>query len=251
MQSVELSALVRAAVSFLVFLATKKLWRPSLKDLPGIIVNFLLNKILDAMVILLILALFTFIGSIFKDLKTQVSDLMQEKHYQKAEALSKQVIDKLEEGPTPNTELIAWWVNKLAEIYRAQHRYNLAEVSYKKAISIYETKFGKLPSRMDLLTNGDLFSAYTDSLNSLASLYEAQKRFNLAEVSYKKALSLFEASFGEIPSDSDIGAYRDLVYNYSHSLRNLANLYTVQGRNDLAQPLNIKSLTFSLLSSRR
>jgi len=68
------------------------------------------------------------------------------------------------------------------------------------------------------------------SLNNLASLYDAQGKYELAEPLHLRALAIWEEQLGpEHPSTAG-------------SLNSLAELYRAQGRYELAEPLHLRAL---------
>ena len=77
-------------------------------------------------------------------------------------------------------------LNNLAELYRAQGKYDLAEPMYQRALEIFEKAFWERSPQM--LPHG---------LNNLAGLYYAQGKYDLAEPMYQRALAIDEKALGK------------------------------------------------------
>ncbi len=107
----------------------------------------------------------------------------------------------------------AWGISWLAELHRAQGRYNEAEPLWLQALEIRRQELGE-----DHLN-------VADSLNNLANLYQVQGRYSEAEVLHKQALEIWQQKLGQDHSD------------VATSLNNLAELYRIQGRYRDAEPL--------------
>jgi tetratricopeptide (TPR) repeat protein len=113
---------------------------------------------------------------------------------------------------------LARTLNNLAEVYRAQGRFDAAEPLYGRALGIRENTLG--PDDLDLGV----------SLNNVAALYQDQGRFTEAEPLYRRALGIRENALG--PDHPDVGA----------SLNNIALLYRTQGRFTDAESLYRRAL---------
>ncbi|MCH9020758.1 MAG: CHAT domain-containing protein, partial [Proteobacteria bacterium] len=113
---------------------------------------------------------------------------------------------------------VAGSLNNLAELYRAQGRYEAAEPLYKRALAVREKALG--PDHPDVAT----------SLNNLAGLYRLQGRYEAAEPLYMRSLAIKEKALG--PDHAGVAA----------SLNNLALLYENQGRYEAAEPLYKRAL---------
>jgi len=75
-------------------------------------------------------------------------------------------------------------LNNLAELYRAQGKYEQAEPLYQRALAIREKQLG--PEHPYTAT----------SLNNLAGLYRAQGKYEQAEPLYQRALAIREKQLG-------------------------------------------------------
>ena len=73
--------------------------------------------------------------------------------------------------------------------------------------------------------NGEESAQYAAAINNLASLYNAQGRYDAAEPLYKQAMEICRVALGEEHAD------------FATSLNNLALLYKAQGRYEAAEPL--------------
>jgi tetratricopeptide (TPR) repeat protein len=101
-----------------------------------------------------------------------------------------------------------------------QGQYPEAEKAYKEAVQLAEKNFG--PD-----------SKYVaNSLNGLAELYRAEKRYAEAEPLYKRSLEISE----EI-SEKDFSGLWRFRYNMANSLNGLAKLYRTQGKYAEAETL--------------
>jgi tetratricopeptide (TPR) repeat protein len=121
-------------------------------------------------------------------------------------------------------------LSNLADLYKAQHKYELAEPLYQRALSIREQVLA--PAHPDTAS----------SLDKLADLYSAQHKYELAEPLYQRALAIYDQVLGpDHPAATS-------------SLNNLANLYRSQGKYSAAEHLYHRILSItkhpSLAASR-
>lgn len=113
---------------------------------------------------------------------------------------------------------VATSLNNLAELYKTQGQYSLAETLYKRLLAIREKSLG--------LDHPDLAM----TLNALGWLYNIQERYDKAEPLLKNALAIREKALG--PDHPDV----------AESLVSLAGLYKYQGQFTLAETYLKRSL---------
>jgi len=133
------------------------------------------------------------------------------RQYEEAEPLYERALQIRRDQLGPNHLDVAQSLNNLAVLYLAMGRLEDAEPLYEEALAIREDNLD--PYHPDV----------AQSLNNLAVLYAALDRPDDAEDYYNEALDLLAASGTE--------AARRLQ---EATLRNLADLYTQQGRDDEA-----------------
>ena len=97
--------------------------------------------------------------------------------YAKAQKLFESAL-KEAEGFGPNDPRLATSLNNLAELYRAQGKYDQAEPLYKRSLAIREKALG--PDHPDVAT----------SLNNLAALYRKTGQVKTAEAMEKRAAGI-------------------------------------------------------------
>lgn len=124
----------------------------------------------------------------------------------------------------PKDPRFASTLNDLAEVYRADGRYNKAEPLFLQALALREE------------THGSESIQVAHTLNNLAALYAAQGRFAEAEKNYQRAIQIQENVLGS--EDDSLGA----------SLNNLALLYKQQNNFAAALPLFQRALNIWLKS---
>jgi len=129
-----------------------------------------------------------------------------EASYQHSESL-----DRSEESLARSEKKMGFYLNNLAEAYRAQGRYEEAEPLYRRSLDIWEKELG--PEHPNVAA----------SLNNLAEVYRAQGRYEEAEPLYRRSLDIREKELG--PEHPDVAA----------SLNNLAEVYRAQGRYEEAE----------------
>jgi tetratricopeptide (TPR) repeat protein len=126
-------------------------------------------------------------------------------HYAEAESQFKAAL-KAAEAFGPQDPRLALDLYKLAEVYRAEGKYAVAEPLQQRSLAIRETSLG--PEHPDV----------AESLNGLALLYQAQHRYADAEALYQRSLAISRKALGtEHP-------------NVAVQLNNLAKLYRDQER---------------------
>ena len=106
-------------------------------------------------------------------------DAFQEGRYGDAERLLVGALKRAERSAPESTDL-AVALGKLADLYRAQARYEEAEPLYRRAIAIEEMRHGSQHSRMARV------------LNNLALVYRAQGLYTQAEPLCQRALAIAE-----------------------------------------------------------
>ena len=136
--------------------------------------------------------------------------------YPQAVAYEQQALAIAQENGYQESEAASY--NNLAELYRAQGRYERAEPLYKKALDIRERVLGA--------GHPDTAGSY----NNLALLYESQGRYDEAEPLYKKALDIRERVLGAEHPDT------------ASSYNNLALLYAARGHFTAAREYLEKAL---------
>ncbi len=195
-----------------------------------------------------------------RNLDKQYNDLLASGHYKEAEPIAKQMLAIAERDFADKPQIIAVFLNNLANLFCFQDRYAEAEPLYKKALAIQEKALGK--EHPDVAANLNILAVlywnqgrYAEaepffkrslairekalglehadvaaSLNYLALLYVDQGRYTEAEPLYKRALAIREKALG--PEHPDVAS----------SLNNLATLYKIKGRYAEAEPLLKRSL---------
>lgn len=178
-------------------------------------------------------------------------------------AMAKQAIMLAESAHDPESNQLGTSLVNLAELYRSQKQYGLAEPVYLRALTFWENYLG--PEHPFLATvlyplavlyrgqqkyalaeqllqrtlaiqeklHGLEHPALVATLQTLAVMYLDQGQFGLAEPLYKRTLAIQESSFG-------------LEHvNVAVSLYQLADLYAQQNKFALAEPLFKRSLVIS------
>jgi CHAT domain-containing protein/Flp pilus assembly protein TadD len=153
-----------------------------------------------------------------EQLSQQVIQLFNQGRFSEAIPLAQRALGIREKALGSEHPDVAFSLNNLASLYRAQGLYPKAEPLYQRALSISEKALGA--EHPDVAF----------SLNNLAGLYRAQGLYPKAEPLYQRALSIFEKALGpEHP-------------NVATSLNNLALLYDTQGLYSKAEPLYQRAL---------
>lgn len=129
----------------------------------------------------------------------------QQGRYAETEKQFKAALKEAEQFGSEDPRLAAT-LNNLADVYRAQGKYALAEPLYQRALAIFE----KAPGPED--------SIVAVSLNRLAGLYHAQGKYTQAEPLYQRALAINEKLLG--PEDPNVAL----------NLDNLGAFYNAQGK---------------------
>ena len=164
---------------------------------------------------------------------------------------------KVAEGFGPEDPRLAESLNGLAEVYRAQGKYEDAERLHRRALAIRESTLG--PGHPDL----------AQSLNGLAEVFKAQGKFAEAESFRNRALAIEQQVAARVrlwQSDMLAGGTAYQQGNYAEAekrlaaglevaegfgpqaprlatnLDNLAELFRVQGRYADAEPLQKRAL---------
>lgn len=138
----------------------------------------------------------------------------------KAEALYKRSLEILERTNGHKHPDVARQLNNLAYVYTAEGKYSQVQAVSGRALSIWEQNCDEAPCQ-EICT----------SLMALAQCYVIQERHKEAELLYKRALSLCEASAG--------CDHPDVVTH----LDNLAACYSGQRNYTNAEPLRQRALT--------
>jgi len=107
----------------------------------------------------------------------------------------------LEQAHGKDQPYAAQYLNNLAELYKAQGKYEEAEPLYQRSLGIFEKALGK--------DHPDV----AQSLNNLAELYRAQGKYEEAEPLYQRSLGIYEKSLGK-----DHPKYKTVIENYSQIL---------------------------------
>jgi len=137
--------------------------------------------------------------------------------YGKAQTLLESAL-KEAEGFGPNDPRLPASLAWVAEVYKAQGKYDQAEPLCRRSLGIVEKSLG--PEHSDVGA----------SLNNLAELYRAQGKYDEAEPLYRRSLAIRERALG--PEHPDVAT----------SLNNFAGLYCDQSKYDQAEPLYRRSL---------
>ena len=130
--------------------------------------------------------------------------------------LQKQIDDL--QSQDPDSPLLASLYLSLGDAYNENIQYNQAEITYRKALDLYEQQLG---------ADHPYFAT---SLNNLAELYCSQGKYSRAETLYLRSLQIMERQLG---ADH---------LSVASSLNNLARLYDSQGKYSEAEPLFLRSL---------
>lgn len=80
--------------------------------------------------------------SICKTLITDANKAIKKKEFGEAEKLLWEAVERLENAAGPMHPRIASVLLRLGEFYNNQHRHDAAEAQFRRAMSIYEEKFG-------------------------------------------------------------------------------------------------------------
>ena len=181
-----------------------------------------------------------------------------EGRYDDAERLHKQALAIREKALGPEHPDVAQSLNNLAEVYRAQGRHTEAQFLLDRAQALeargaaqsgrresymaagvaayqlghYAEAQGQLEAA--LRTAEEAFGTQdrlAQSLNRLATLYQAQGKHAEAEPLFKQALAIWEKAVG--PDHPNVATI----------LNNLAEVYRAQGKYDEAEPLQKRALT--------
>lgn len=118
-------------------------------------------------------------------LNEQVVQTFTTGNINQALTLAKQAANLATQTQITNSPIIADSFNNLAELYRIQGQYSLAEPLYIKSLKIREKIFGKTSPEI------------AQSLNNLASLYYYQENYPEAEKQYLAALEIWQNIHGE------------------------------------------------------
>ena len=148
-----------------------------------------------------------------KDLSNQAINLYQQGHYEEAEPLFKEALDKHIEKLGHDHPDTLTSMNNLAALYQAQGRYEEAAPLFKEVLDKSIEKLGH--DHPDTLS----------SMNNLAALYQAQGRYEEAAPLFKEVLDKSIEKLGRDHPDT------------LSSMNNLAALYESQGRYKEAEPL--------------
>ena len=140
-----------------------------------------------------------------------------ERRYADAEKLLRRAVRQAESRASGEPSL-ATALNDLAEIYRAQAKYDDAVPLYRRAIDIVEK------------ASGPHHASLARSLNSLALVYRAQGMYDEAEPLCRRALSILEKTAVSAPDDPGDPSL-------APSVNNLLAVYLAQGRYREALPL--------------
>jgi tetratricopeptide (TPR) repeat protein len=138
--------------------------------------------------------------------------------YRTAVQAHRAALDIRERIHAPDDPKLAYGLDNLALLYRAQGRYAEAEPLYQRSLAISEKALG--PEHPEVAT----------SLNNRAALYQAQGRYAEAELHHQRALAIRDKALG--PEHLDV----------AQSLNNLAELYRALGRHAEAEPLSQRAL---------
>jgi tetratricopeptide (TPR) repeat protein len=174
--------------------------------------------------------------------------------YTEAEALYKQSLDIIQKTFGSENSYFTKQLNALGLLYKAQGKYDLSELCFKRALAIAERIKEPASSKVYYIHN-------------LAQLYDDQGKYIQAEALFKRALVILNKAFGEMHPDIAIcldslaalythqGKYTEAeklyrqaqtiwekVVDLGHpdlatNLNNLAVLYHEQGKNELAESL--------------
>jgi tetratricopeptide (TPR) repeat protein len=121
----------------------------------------------------------------------------------------------------PDHPDVATALNNLAELYRAQGRYDAAELLLQRIHRLQEAASG-----------GDHPDVGV-TLNNLALLYEGQGRYADAEPLYQRALAITERALGSLHPEISV------------RLNNLAEMYRLQRRYSNAEPLYQRAIAIA------
>jgi esterase/lipase superfamily enzyme len=138
----------------------------------------------------------------------------------------------------PQNRNVGVILNKLAQAYESEWRYDAAELLFKTALAIDASVFGQ--GRVSVETVLNDLGALPDTtdlamdLNNLAEVYREKGRYAQAEPLFKRALSIFEQSHDANNAES-VGIL----------LNNLALLYFNEGRDAEAEPLAVQALVLT------
>lgn len=151
-------------------------------------------------------------------LNQKVLQLNKQGDYATAITLAKQAIMLAESAHDPDSNQLGTSLGNLAELYRSQKQYELAESTYLRALTFWENYFG--PDHPYLAT----------VLNTLAGLYHNQQKYALAEPLSMRSLTIREKDLGP--------DHPDLVPN----LHSLAKVLGSQRQYERAVPLLQRAL---------
>jgi tetratricopeptide (TPR) repeat protein/energy-coupling factor transporter ATP-binding protein EcfA2 len=144
-----------------------------------------------------------------------------EPHYLEALKAQEQLIEMNRKDPEPYN----YQVDKLAEYYRSQNKFEKLVAFYNQVLEAKKRIFGE--------TNKEVY----DSLRDLAKVYHDQGKNQEAESRYREAMRLAQGNGADIQSDQEI---RLLV----QSNNDLGDLYQDQGANDQAETYYKQALKF-------
>jgi CHAT domain-containing protein/Tfp pilus assembly protein PilF len=147
--------------------------------------------------------------------------LYEQGHYNDAIPMAQRALTVAEKALGPEDPARAYFLNSLAQLYRAIGAYAEAEPLYKKALSIREKVLG--PEHPDTAT----------SLSNLAQLYGTTGTYTKAEPLFQRALAIREKALGRVHPDT------------AQSLNDLGVLYRVTGSYTKAEPLLKRALAIT------
>ena len=167
----------------------------------------------------------------WKESMTAATQALQQRRYTQAEQLLLAALREAKDFGEQDSRL-ATTLNRLAELYRLQRKYEQAEPLYQRALKIREKALG--PEHPDVAT----------TLNNLAFLYAFQDspkaplghKYGQAEPLYQRALAIREKSLGpEHPSVAS--TLFNLAWLYGRQA------YRTEGKHEQAEPLHQRALT--------
>jgi esterase/lipase superfamily enzyme/tetratricopeptide (TPR) repeat protein len=138
----------------------------------------------------------------------------------------------------PDCREVAVILNKLAQVYESEWRYDAAELLFKTALAIDANVFGQHRVTVETVLNDLTALPYNPDLgmdlNNLAGVYREEGRYAEAEPLYKRALNIFEHTTDANHAES-VGIL----------LNNLALLYLNERSYDKAEPLALQALALA------
>jgi tetratricopeptide (TPR) repeat protein len=173
--------------------------------------------------------------------------------YAEAERLFKLAMQLAEQFDAADARL-AENLERMADLYRAWEKYDLAEPIYERLLALRDRELDRerrdreralhslaVLDRTEARSDAAIARAHDDAaehehpdvariMHNLAELYRAQGKFDVAEPMYQRSLAMREKLLGaEHPE-------------VARSLHSLAELYRAQGKYDAAEPMYQRSL---------